>query len=68
MKQNIGKINKVYEVLSIVFITFAYFSCEKYEALGTIQITVYLALIVTVIFCLCRFCMFFGIKYTLKII
>lgn len=68
MKQNIRKINKVFEVLSIVLITFVYFSGEISEALGTIQIAVSAALVVAGSISLCRFCLFFGIKNTFKII
>ena len=68
MKQNIGKINKVFEVLSIVLITFVYFSGEISEALGIIQIAVSSALLVASLSSLCRFCLSFGIKNTLKII
>lgn len=68
MKQNIRKINKVFEVLSIVLITFVYFSNEISEVLGTIQIAVSAALVVAGSISLCRFCLFFGIKNTFKII
>jgi hypothetical protein len=68
MKQNIRKINKVFEVLSIVLITFVYFSNEISEVLGIIQIAVSAALVVAGSISLCRFGLFFGIKNTFKII